>query len=60
MTNGKGMTCLKNFPKVTLALLAMYEPGSREYVWLLEGIGKWKALENALYEVHCFCKSQKK
>ena len=59
MTNGKGMNCLKNFPKVTSALLAMFDPGSREHAWLSERIGKWEALAKALYEVYCFFKSKK-
>ena len=40
MTNGKGMKCLQNFKKVTSAMLGMWGPGTREYVWLSERVGR--------------------
>ena len=60
MTNGKGMNCLQNFTQVTTAMMAMYEPNSMEHQWLWGKVHKWDALAEALFEVHCFFKSQSK
>ena len=38
----------------------MFDPGTREHDWLSERVGNWEALAEALYQVHCFFKSQKK
>merc|ERR1712238_596794 len=44
----------------TVGLLGMYPPGSEEHEWLKIETIKWNRLARALFEVHCFLKSQKK
>ena len=60
MTNGKGMNALDNFDQVSVGLLGMYPPGSEEHEWLKIETTKWNRLARALFEVHCFLKSQRK
>ena len=54
MSNGNGMNCLMNFEKVTSAMLAAYEEGSKEHDWLAGKIPKWNKLAAALYNTTCF------
>ena len=59
-TNGKGMTCLQNWNKITTALMGLYPVGNAIHDWLGEMTPKWETLANALYSVQCFLKSQRK
>ena len=59
-TNGKGMTCLQNWNKITAALMGLYPVGSAIHDWLGEMTPRWETLANALYSVQCFLKSQRK
>ena len=43
MTNGTCINGLEYLQKVTSALLAMYDPGTREHDWLSERVGKREA-----------------
>ena len=54
MTNGKGMTALENFGKVTSGMMDLYDPESEEYVWLDRETPKWGRLAEKVYVVHCF------
>ena len=60
VTNGKGMTALNNFDKVTSGMMGLYNEGSDEYVRLQRGAPKWERLVKTLYGVHCYLKSQQK
>ena len=57
MTNGKGMTALENFGKVTSGMMGLYYPGSDKCLWLRRKTPKWERLAKTLYVVHCFLKS---
>ena len=59
-TNGNGMNFLQNFDEVTKALLGMYSPENHIHQWLRKETLKWEELAAALFDVHCFLKSQKK
>jgi len=59
-TNGKSMSCMQNFSKITDALLGMYLPQHEVHKWLVQQVGPWKDLAAAIYYVGCFLKSQKK
>ena len=60
MTNGKGMNCLQNFNKITKAMISMYDVNTQEHEWLKKRSPDWERLAKALFEVHCFFKSQKR
>ena len=59
-TNGKGMNCMQNFNKITTALLGMYPPEHELHHWLVVQVKVWDHLADAIYQVGCFLKSQKK
>ena len=59
-TNGKRMNYLQHFTEVGKALLGMHDEGSDVNVWLKKEIPKWEELTGALFDVHCYLKSQRK
>jgi len=60
-TNGKGMISLQNCKKVTEALREMYpDKDSNLGKWLDDETKKWEALGEAIFDVGCFLKSQKR
>ena len=60
MSPGKGMNALDNFDQFSIGLLGIYPPGSKEHEWLKIKTVEWNRLARALFEVHCFLRSQKK
>ena len=59
-TNQAGLTSVKNCHKVFDALLGMYPSGHDIHEWLAGETKKWARLGEALYDVGCFVKSQRK
>ena len=60
MTNGRGMTTLENFGKVTSGMIDLYDPQSEEYVRLERETPQWEQLAKKLYVIYCFLKRQQK
>ena len=59
-TKSLGMRSVQNCRKVFQALLGMYPVGSDVNSWLSVEIPKWERLGDAIFDVGCFLKSQKK
>ncbi len=59
-TNRAGLTSVENCRKVFAALLGMYPPGHDVHQWLSVETVKWERLGNALFDIGCFLKSQRK
>ncbi len=59
-TNRAGLTSVQNCRKVFAALLGMYPPVHDLHQWLLVETAKWAKLGDALFDIGCFLKSQRK
>ena len=59
-TNKAGLVSQENASKVFDALMGMYQTDHHIHQWLVLQIRKWEPLANALYDVGCFMKSQRK
>ena len=59
-TNRAGVMSMENCRKVFDALLGMYPEGHVIHQWLTVETVKWQRLGDALFDVSCFLKSQRK
>ena len=59
-TNVSGLRSLQNCRKVFEALLGMYPADNDIHNWLTVEVIKWERLADALYDIGCFLKSQRK
>lgn len=59
-TNQAGLHSVKNCRQVFKALLGMYPPGHQIHQWLAAETKKWERLGDALFDIGCFIKSQRK
>ena len=59
-TNKAGLVSQENASKVFDALMGIYQTDHHIHQWLVLQIRKWEPLANALYDVGCFMKSQRK
>ena len=59
-TNQAGLYSVKNCREVFKVLLGMYSPGHHIHQWLAAETKKWERLGDALFDIGCFIKSQRK
>ena len=59
-TNRAGLVSVQNCRKVFAALLGMYSSDTEEHRWLSEEVVKWGRLGDAIFDIGCFLKSQRK
>ena len=59
-TNRSGMKSVENCRKVFDALLGMYSSDHELHQWMTVEVDKWQRLNDTLFDISCFLKSQRK